>query len=102
MREDVKVDAPLTYAGAGAAGGYVERIITEATDDKPTIPSVIIAPPPTGLASVSDSSCFDVSPLDTRLCHPDIAPQAIVTNSIGHKGPVCGFARTSIGHIYWP
>ena len=47
-----------------------------------------MAPPPTGSAWVSFSSWRAVPEVETRLCHPEIAPQAMVTKSIGHKGPL--------------
>src|SRR3989449_10488325 len=50
-------------------------------------PSDSIAPPPTGSASVSMSSCFAEEELLTRLCQPEIAPHAIATNRIGQRGP---------------
>src|SRR2546426_6956518 len=50
-------------------------------------PSDSIAPPPTGSASVSISSCFADEELLTRLCQPEIAPHAIATNRIGQRGP---------------
>src|SRR2546425_13258810 len=50
-------------------------------------PSESIAPPPTGSASVSMSSCLEDEELLTRLCHPEIAPQAIATNRMGQIGP---------------
>src|SRR5207237_10548131 len=58
-------------------------------------PSDSIAPPPTGSASVSISSCFDDEELLTRLCHPEIAPHAIATNKMGQMGPriPCGSLR---------
>ncbi len=53
----------------------------------PRRPSESIAPAPTGLASVSTSSCFDVAEVLTRLCQPDMAPQDMATKSMGHIGP---------------
>src|SRR5256885_9663517 len=50
-------------------------------------PSENMAPPPTGSASVSISSCFADEELLTRLCQPEIAPHAIATNRIGQRGP---------------
>ena len=49
--------------------------------------SMNMAPPPTGSASVSFSNCRAVPEVDTRLCQPEMAPQAMVTMSIGHSGP---------------
>src|SRR6266508_748740 len=56
-------------------------------------PSESIAPPPTGNASVSMSSCFDEEELLTRLCQPEIAPHAIATKRMGHSGPVSAWNR---------
>jgi hypothetical protein len=47
---------------------------------------VNIAPPATGSASVSFSSWRAVPEVETRLCHPDTAPQEMVTNRIGQSG----------------
>src|SRR2546428_10349674 len=57
------------------------------SDPRARRPSESIAPPPTGRASVSMSSCFDDDELLTRLCQPEIAPHAIATNRIGQIGP---------------
>src|SRR6266704_6085496 len=54
-------------------------------------PSDSIAPPPTGSASVSMSSCFEEDELLTRLCHPETAPHAMATNRIGQIGPIVLF-----------
>src|SRR2546426_8117087 len=56
-------------------------------DARASIPSDSMAPPPTGSASVSMSSCFEDDELLTRLCHPEIAPHAIATKRIGQIGP---------------
>ena len=45
-----------------------------------------IAPAPTGSASVSYSICRAVPIEPTSACQPEMAPQAIVTKSIGHSG----------------
>ena len=42
-----------------------------------------MAPPPTGSASVSYSNWRAVPMEPTSACHPEMAPQAMVTNSIG-------------------
>src|SRR5437667_11493010 len=47
-------------------------------------PSESIDPPPTGTASVSMASCFAEDELVRRLCHPEIAQQAMVKNRMGH------------------
>ena len=47
-------------------------------------------PPPTYRASVSFSSWRAVPDEETRLCQPEMAPQAMVTNRIGHNGPSPG------------
>src|SRR6266511_492671 len=59
---------------------------TAVSDRSPSAFSENIPPPPTGRASVSYSSCRAVPTEPMRECHPEIAPQAIVTNSIGHSG----------------
>ena len=56
-------------------------------DANASSPSESIAPPPTGRASVSMSSCFAEDELLTRLCHPEIAPHAMATNKMGQIGP---------------
>jgi len=53
-----------------------------------SIISTNITPPPTGRASLSFSNCLAVPELDTKLCHPDMAQQATVTNMIGQMGPI--------------
>src|SRR5437867_1151998 len=50
-------------------------------------PSESIAPPPTGRASVSMSSCLAEDELLTRLCQPEIAPTAMAANKVGQIGP---------------
>src|SRR2546428_13110236 len=62
-------------------------------------PSESIAPPPTGRASVSMSSCFDEDELLTRLCQPEIAPHAIATKRMGQRGPVSACKRMGPGGI---
>ena len=47
-----------------------------------------MTPPQTGRASTSLSNWRAVPELETMLCHPDIAPQAMVTNMMGHSGPI--------------
>ena len=44
------------------------------------------SPPPTGRPSVSYSSCRAVPTEPTSACQPEIAPQAMVTKSIGQSG----------------
>ena len=53
-----------------------------------------ITPAPTGRASSSFSNCLAVPELDTMLCQPEMAPQAMVTNIIGHSGPMPMFKLT--------
>ena len=53
-----------------------------------SIISTNITPAPTGRASISFSSCRAVPELDTMLCQPEMAPQAMVTNMMGHSGPI--------------
>src|SRR2546428_8678890 len=85
----VSTTAPWTHAVTfvrptkklGASTMYAIR------DPRAGRPSESIAPPPTGRASVSMSSCFDDDELLTRLCQPEIAPHAIATNRIGQMGP---------------
>ena len=55
-----------------------------------------MTPPQTGRASTSFSNWRAVPELDTMLCHPDIAPQAMVTNMMGHSGPI-GMEKISKG-----
>src|SRR6266581_4638892 len=80
--------APVTQAVVLVLRG-LSPATTEyaARDASAKRPSESIAPPPTGSASVSMSSCFDDDELLTRLCQPEIAPHAIATNRIGQIGP---------------
>src|SRR6266540_2955850 len=71
-----KADAPVSP----------EVIATAVSDRSPRVFSENIPPPPTGSASVSYSSWRAVPTEPNRACQPEIAPQAIVTNSIGHSG----------------
>src|SRR5206468_8097493 len=85
----VSVTAPATHAATFVRptkklGARTMYAISEASARRP---SESIAPPPTGRASVSMSSCFADDELLTRLCQPEIAPQAIATNRIGQIGP---------------
>ena len=54
-----------------------------------------IPPPPTGRASVSYSSWRAVPTDPNSACQPEIAPQAMVTKSIGQRGwsapPIAGW-----------
>ncbi len=50
-----------------------------------TSPSRSMAPYPTGRASLSWQSCFEVVPLPTREWKPEIAPHATITKSIGQR-----------------
>ena len=54
--------------------------------------SLNIAPPPTGKASVSYSSCRAVPIEPNNACQPEMAPHAIVTNSIGQIGWIAAAA----------
>src|SRR5438445_11748773 len=85
----VSVTAPATQAATFVRptkklGARTMYAISEA---RARSPSESIAPPPTGRASVSMSSCFADDELLTRLCHSEIAPHAIATNRIGQIGP---------------
>src|SRR5436309_14673974 len=62
------------------------RTMYAMSDAKASIPSESIAPPPTGRASVSMSSCFAEDELLTRLCQAEIAPQATETSGMGQVG----------------
>src|SRR3989304_1808944 len=59
---------------------------TAIRERKASVFSENIAPPPTGSASVSYSNCRAVPTDPNSACQPEIAPQAMVTNSIGHSG----------------
>jgi hypothetical protein len=63
-----------------------------------------IAPAHTGLTSISFSNCLDVPVDDTIECHPEIAPHAIVTNSIGQSGnpPTVNFVATGAVRVGCP
>src|SRR5947209_7400220 len=64
----------------------VGRAATATTAVSPSMPSRSIEPPPTKWASDSLSSCLDESEDPIRPCHPEHAPQAIVTNINGQSG----------------
>src|SRR5213594_2996704 len=98
MTRETRSAAPTGHDAMLVCGGLVGSPTTPKTnallrtmyamsDAKASIPSESIAPPPTGRASVSMSSCFADDELLTRLCQPEIAPQAIATNRIGQIGP---------------
>jgi hypothetical protein len=59
---------------------------TAVNDSRPRVFSENMPPPPTGSASVSYSSWRAVPTEPKRACQPEIAPQAIVTNNMGHSG----------------
>src|SRR5438876_264328 len=86
---DVSFTAPFTQAVmlTRPVSSCGDRTVYAATDARARSPSVSIAPAPTECASISTSSCFDVVDELTRLCQPEIAPQAIATNRIGQIGP---------------
>ena len=82
------VDPPKTNrpAGARVAATAGLKIATAVKDTKANIPSANMAPPPIKWASGSLSSCFDETEDPIKLCQPEMAPQAIVTNiSFGLK-----------------
>src|SRR6266540_3760563 len=84
-----KADAPVSP----------EVIATAVSDRSPRVFSENIPPPPTGSASVSYSSCRAVPTEPNRACHPEMAPHAMVTNSMGHKGwmaPVTWFGANAV------
>src|SRR2546428_12071765 len=78
------------------------RTMYAINDPRAKSPSDSIAPPPTGNASVSISSCFDEDELLTRLCHPEIAPHAIATKRMGQIGPriPCGSYKNGPAGIW--
>src|SRR2546425_12960384 len=85
----VSVTAPATQAATFVRptkklGARTMYAISEASARRA---SESIAPPPTGRASVSMSSCFDDDELLTSLCQPEIAPHAIATNRLDQVGP---------------
>src|SRR5574337_257721 len=59
---------------------------TAVSESSPNAFSLNMAPPPTGRPSVSYSNWRAVPTEPNRACHPEIAPQAMVTNNIGHSG----------------
>ncbi len=67
-------------------------IETAIRDNSARLFSLNIAPPPTGSASVSYSSCRAVPIEPNKACQPEIAPQAMVTNSIGQIGWIAAAA----------
>src|SRR6266516_3378551 len=84
--------APVTQAVVLLLRGLSPATtVYAAKDASARRPSVSIAPPPTGSASVSMSSCFEDDELLTRLCHPEIAPHAMATNRMGQIGPIVLF-----------
>src|SRR6266581_8954024 len=90
--------APVTQAVVLLLRGLSPATtVYAAKDASARRPSESIAPPPTGSASVSMSSCFEDDELLTRLCHPEIAPHAIATNRIGQIGPRIPWGSTQNG-----
>src|SRR6266540_3032646 len=84
--------APATHAVTLLLSGLSPATtVYAARDASASSPSESIAPPPTGSASVSMSSCFEDDELLTRLCHPEIAPHAMATNRMGQIGPIVLF-----------
>src|SRR6266571_6795330 len=84
--------APVTQAVVLLLRGLSPATtVYAAKDASARRPSESIAPPPTGSASVSMSSCFEDDELLTRLCHPEIAPHAMATNRMGQIGPIVLF-----------
>src|SRR5574341_966978 len=63
-----------------------KAVTAKVTERTPRTHSVYMAPAPTGRASVSFSNWRAVPEVETRLCHPEQAPQAMVTKRIGHRG----------------
>src|SRR5512146_1103994 len=59
---------------------------TATSESSARVFSANIDPPPTGSASVSYSSWRAVPTEPNSACQPEMAPQAMVTNSIGHSG----------------
>src|SRR2546426_7237393 len=85
-------DATLVWEGFAGSPGIPKtnagvKTMYAMSEASANNPSESIAPPPTGSASVSTSRCFEDDELLTRLCHPEIAPQAIATKRIGQIGP---------------
>src|SRR5437870_13583018 len=88
----VSVTAPATQAATFVRptkklGARTMYAISEASARRP---SESIAPPPTGSASVSMSSCFDDDELHTRLGLPELAPHATAADRngrVGARGP---------------
>src|SRR5213594_4075952 len=76
---------PVTYSD-NAPPLVDVRAPTATTDVSPRIPSSSIPPPPTKWASASLSSCLDESEEPIRPCHPEHAPQAMVTKRSGQRG----------------
>src|SRR5947209_6607902 len=76
---------PTPAANAPAPDSPVV-IATAVSERRPRVFSLNIPPPPTGSASVSYSSWRAVPTEPKSACQPEMAPQAIVTNSIGHSG----------------
>src|SRR5256712_12036247 len=98
MTRETRSAAPTGHDAMLVCGGLVGSPTTPKTnallrtmyamrDAKASIPSESIAPPPTGRASVSMSSCLAEDELLTRLCHTEIAPHENATNRMGQNGP---------------
>src|SRR5207245_7697147 len=69
---------------------------TAITHNKPSLNSLNMAPPPPGSMSVSYSIWRHVPTEPISACQPEIAPQAMVTNSIGHKGWMAPLAESTL------
>ena len=68
---------------------------TASSDSSPRVNSLNIAPPPTGSMSSSLSICRAVLTEPISACQPEIAPQAMVTKSIGHRGWIAPLALST-------
>src|SRR5438876_10968606 len=72
---------------------------TASRDRSPSVNSLNMAPPPNGSMSSSLSICRAVLTEPISACQPEIAPQAIVTNNIGHKGCIATLALSTLGPL---
>ena len=81
----MKPPSPLAKAATGAPLAPTE---TARRASSPRRNSVNMEPPPTGSMSASFSICRAVPTAPNRACQPEIAPQAMVTKSMGQSGMI--------------
>ena len=100
----IKLPSPLAKVATGLPP--LAPTDTASSASRPSRNSANIEPAPTGSISASFSICRAVPTEPNSACHPEIAPQAIVTKSIGQSGmipagPNWGFQPLKAGIWNW-